>query len=82
MWASTTHREVHTGHNHIRMTGRYQPDIDVTETRAIITRSLPGLTATDSWHYNQGYRHSRAGTALVYRASGGIAGLHEFTPDV
>lgn len=80
MWASTTYREVHTGHNHIRMTGRYQPEIDVTETRAIITRSLPGLTATDSWHYNQGYRHQRAGTALIYREGGGIAGLHEFTP--
>jgi hypothetical protein len=82
LWATTTHREVHTGHNHIRMSGRYQPEQDVTETRAIITRSLPGLTPEDAWHYQQGYKHSQAGTALVYRRSGGIAGLHEFTPEV
>jgi hypothetical protein len=82
MWATTTHREVHTGHNHIRMSGRYQPEADVTETRAIITRSLPGLTPEDAWHYQQGYKHSQAGTALIYRRSGGIAGLHEITPEV
>jgi hypothetical protein len=82
MWAATTHREVHTGHNHIRMSGRYAPEADVTETRAIITRSLPGLTPEDAWHYQQGYRHQQAGTALVFRRSGGIAGLHEFTPEV
>lgn len=82
LWATTTHREVHTGHNHIRMSGRYAPEADVTETRAIITRSLPGLTPEDAWHYQQGYRHAQAGTALVFRRSGGIAGLHEFTPGV
>ncbi len=82
IWATTTHREVHTGHNHIRMSGRYQPEQDVTETRAIITRSLPGLTPEDAWHYQQGYKHAQAGTALVFRRSGGIAGLHEFTPEV
>lgn len=79
-WATTTHREIHTGHNHIRMSGGYYPEQDVTETRAIITRSLPGLTPEDSWHYNEGYQHKRGSTALVYRRSGGLAGLHEFTP--
>lgn len=80
MWAHSTHREIHTGHSHIRMSGGYQPESDVTETRAIITRSLPGLTPEDSWHYNQGYKHDRAGTALIFRRSGGLAGFHEFTP--
>jgi hypothetical protein len=82
VWASTTHREVHTGHSHIRMSGRYQPEADVTETRAIITRSLPGLTPEDSWHYNQGYKHAKAATGLVFRRSGGLVGLHEVTPEV
>lgn len=79
-WATSTHREIHTGHNHIRMSGGYYPEQDVTETRAIITRSLPGLTPEDAWHYNEGYKHNRGSTALVYRKSGGLAGLHEFTP--
>jgi hypothetical protein len=79
-WAVTSHREILTGHNHIRMTGGYYPEQDVTETRAIITRSLPGLTPEDAWHYNEGYKHQRGSTALIYRKSGGLAGLHEFTP--
>lgn len=71
-------REIHTGHNHINMEGGYYPTAEVNETRAIRTRSLPGFTATDAWHHEQGYRHRRAATALIYRKSGGIAGLHEF----
>lgn len=79
MW-DAEHREIHTGHNHARRVGGYQPERDVSETRAIITRSLPGLTASDSWHYNSGYKHARAAAALVFRHSGGLAGYHEFTP--
>ena len=71
-------REIHTGHSHVSMGGRYVPTADQTETRAVRTRSLPGLTATDAWHYVQGYQHMRAGTALVYRKSGGLVSLHEF----
>ncbi|MEE8607942.1 MAG: hypothetical protein V3S55_10065 [Nitrospiraceae bacterium] len=71
-------REIHTGHNHINMEGAYHPTSEVNETRAIRTRSLPGFTATDGWHHEQGYRHRRSATALIYRKSGGIAGLHEF----
>lgn len=70
-------REIHTGHNHINMEGAYHPTSEVNETRAIRTRSLPGFTATDGWHHEQGYRHRRSATALIYRKSGGIAGLHE-----
>ena len=71
-------REIHTGHNHINMEGGYYPTAEVNETRAIRTRSLPGFTATDGWHHEQGYRHRRSATALIYRKTGGIAGLHEF----
>ena len=72
-------REIHTGHNHRAMQGGYYPEAEMTESRGIRTRSLPGLTATDAWHHEQGYRHRRAATALIYRKSGGIAGLHEFS---
>jgi len=71
-------REIHTGHNHIRLQGGYYPTAEVDESRAIVTRSLPGLVSTDKWHSDQGYKHRRGATALVYRHSGGIAGLHEF----
>lgn len=71
-------REIHTGHNHRALEGGYYPTAEMTESRGIRTRSLPGLTATDSWHFEEGYRHRRAATSLVYRKSGGIAGLHEF----
>lgn len=80
IWASTTYREIVTGHNHINKTGRYIPTAEGDETRAIRTRSLPGLTPEDAWHYEQGYKHWRASTAIAYRKSGGIAGLYEFTP--
>lgn len=73
-------REILSGHFHKRMQGRYTPTSDLNEERGIVTRSLPGLTATDAWHYQQGYSHRRAATLLVYRESGGVAGLHETTP--
>jgi hypothetical protein len=80
LWVSAEHREIHTGHFHIKMEGRYTPTSDSTETRGIRTRALPGLTATDAWHATAGYQHRRTATALVFRRSGGIAGLHEFNP--
>jgi len=72
-------REIHTGHNHIRLQGGYYPTAEVSETRGIVTRSLPGLTATDAWHYEEGYSHRRAATLLAYKKSGGLVGLHEFS---
>lgn len=79
LWVSSKHREIHTGHNHGRKTGRYMPTSEVSESRAIITRSLPALTPIDAWHHEEGYKHERAATALVYRKSGGLVGLHEFS---
>ena len=78
VWAKSKVREIHTGHNHISMGGRYVPTQDQTETRAIRTRSLPGLTGTDAWHHVQGYKHLRAATALAFRKSGGLVSLTEF----
>jgi hypothetical protein len=78
LWVHSTHREIHTGHNHIKMEGRYTPTSGVDETRGIRTRSLPGLTPEDSWHYKEGYKHRRTASVLFFRASGGVEGLHEF----
>lgn len=78
LWVASTHREIHTGHNHIAMAGRYTPTSDLNESRAIRTRSLPGLTPEDAWHHEEGYKHRRTATAIAFRKSGGVVGLHEF----
>lgn len=82
MWVSSHRgiREIHTGHYHKRMQGGYYPRGEMDEQRGIVTRALPGLTATDYWHTEQGYRHRRAASLLVYRYEGELAGLHEFNP--
>jgi hypothetical protein len=72
-------REVHTGHNHIALQGGYYPTAEVSESRGVRVRSLPGMTATDAWHHEEGYKHHRAASLLVYRRSGGLVGLHEFS---
>ena len=73
-------REILSGHLHARRQGRYIPTSDVNETRGIIARSLPGLTSTDKWHSDMGYLHKRAATLLIYKKSGGLHALHEFSP--
>lgn len=80
MWVATTHREWHVGHNHIAMTKNYtgDPREELWEGRGVRVRSLPGITPEDSWHYAEGYKHRRTATALAFRVSGGIEGLHEF----
>lgn len=70
-------REIITGHNHVNLQGGYYPTAEADESRQIRTRSLPGLTPEDAWHFEEGYKHRRAGTLLMYRPSG-FAGLHEF----
>jgi hypothetical protein len=78
LWVGSTHREIHTGHNHIGMGGKYLPTSELNETRSIRTRSLPALTPEDAWHHEEGYAHRRTATGLAFRRSGGLAGLHEF----
>lgn len=78
LWVRARYREILTGHNHVNLVGRYLPTSDQNETRGIRTRSLPGLTPEDAWHTEEGYRHVRSATAIAYRRSGGVAGLHEF----
>lgn len=73
-------REILSGHLHARRRGQYTPTSDVTEEKAIVTRSLPGLVVTDKWHDEMGYGHRRAGTLIVYKESGGPKGEHEVRP--
>lgn len=73
-------REVLTGHNHAAMSGGYFPTAGLTESQGVRVRSLPGLTGIDAWHHEEGYRHHRAATLLVYQESGGLYALHEVTP--
>lgn len=70
-WAATTYREIHCGHLHAT---------SLTEMQGVRIRTLPALTATDAWHKENGYSHHRAATALAFRHSGGLAGLHEVMP--
>jgi len=79
IWAHATHAEILSGHFHARST-KVLPT--VAEERGIILRCLPGLTSTDAWHAanQQGYKHSRASTLLMYRRSGGLAALFEAKP--
>lgn len=84
LWVSSDHRiggyrEILTGHLHKKLRGGYYPTGDIEESRGIRVRGLSGLTATDGWHHEMGYRHQRAATFLAYRKSGGVAGEHEFT---
>lgn len=81
IWAASKYREVHCGHWHATAEREYMAPSDVlTETRSIRTRVLPGLTPADAWHATEGYEHHRAGTALVFKRSGGLVSLHEVQP--
>ena len=74
-------REVLTGHNHASMAGGYYPTGELSESRGVRVRSLPGLTDTDAWHHERGYQHHRAGTMLIYDTEGGsLHSYHEARP--
>jgi hypothetical protein len=73
-------RYILSGHFHARRKGQYTPTSDVQEEGGIVTYVLPGLTATDEWHYRNGYRHNRAATLQVFRYEGGLHGHHEVNP--
>lgn len=81
VWAATTYREVLCGHWHkTQEKGYARPTVNLDETRSVRIRALPGLTAVDGWHDDQAYSHWRAATGIAYKASGGVAGLHEVEP--
>lgn len=71
IWAATSYREILAGHWH---------QLRASEVRGVRIRHLPGLTAVDAWHDDQGYAHWRAATGIAYKQSGGVAGIHEVEP--
>ena len=73
-------REVLCGHNHASMVGGYYPTGELSETRGVRTRSLPGLTSADAWHHEEGYKHHQAGTLLLYDWDGGLHCYYERRP--
>lgn len=81
VWAASKYREVLCGHWHkTESKGYRRPVPDLSETRGVRMRALPGLTAVDAWHDDNSYSHWRAATGIAYKASGGVAGLHEVEP--
>lgn len=64
LWAKSLHREIHLGHLHKRKQVRYL----TTDTHHSVTvRILPSISATDYWHYCNGYvGSSRAAEAYLY----------------
>lgn len=64
LWAKSLHREIHLGHLHQRKQLVYLG----TDTRHSVTvRVLPSISATDYWHYANGYVGSpRAAEAYLY----------------
>jgi hypothetical protein len=81
LWGATTYREWLVGHFHATSELEYmKPRLNLSEHRSIRVRALPGLTAHDAWHTEEGYKHHRAASALVYNRSGGLYAYHEVQP--
>lgn len=71
-WAETTHREWHLGHLHKRKLTRF---VAGDTHGGVVVRILPALTATDAWHYAQGYvKGPRAAEAYLWHRETGYAG--------
>lgn len=63
-FAATTHHEWHVGHTH--RAGQYD-FISVAEELGFRVRTLPALTATDKWHFEEGYvANYRAAEAYLW----------------
>ena len=78
LWAKSLFREWHLGDKHHKVT--IPPPI-VDEKQGVVIRILRSLTATDTWHFENGFVGAlRAGQAFVYdKEKGNIA---EFTASI
>jgi len=65
IWATSKHREIHTGHFHIAR----EIDYFAADTHGPVRiRVIPSLTGTDSWHYEMGFvKTARAAEAYFRR---------------
>jgi len=73
-WANSVTREVMTGHTHRQHASQYS---HYTEISGVIVRVLPSLSATDRWHYDNGFiGNLRAAESHLYSETEGYIGSH------
>ena len=78
MWSSSTHREIHLGHLHHKKETQFHVG---TEHGAVRVRILPSLTATDAWHYDNGYVGAKqAAEAYLWGKKAGYIGHLSWSP--
>lgn len=71
MFGSTKFREMHCGHNHMTK---------LDEQHGVRVRVLPALTATDDWHFENGFvGNMRSAEAHIWNANEGLLGTAIFT---
>lgn len=71
-WARSKHREFHVGHKH---KAHEIQTVTVDGNGPIRVRTLPSLSATDKWHYEQGYVGGlRAAEAYLWDYKDGYVG--------
>lgn len=71
MWASTSYREMHTGHLH---------KTKVDEFKGVRVRILPSLGGTDRWSSYNGYTGNwQSAEAFVWNAKAGLVGTAVYT---
>ena len=71
LWGQTTHHEWHIGHRHKSKQVQW---VGVDTFEGVIVRTLPSLSSTDSWHYQQGYQPHRASEAYLWHPTLGYSG--------
>lgn len=76
MWGATKFREVHIGHFHKNKTVQYTTG---DEFPGFKIRILPSLSASDAWHYAQGYLSAKAAKAFVWHQDQGLITEHTYS---
>ena len=71
-WAASSYRFIRTGHRHTRKQIRY---IGSQECHGVQVDVIPSLSATDAWHYENGYvGNLRAAEVFLWHRETGPAG--------
>jgi hypothetical protein len=75
LWSQASFRQWHIGHLHKAKEHRF---LSMDGSTGVITRTLPSLSGTDAWHYQNGYvGNAKAAQAFVWHAANGC--VAEFT---
>lgn len=70
MWATAKYREWHLGHFHKTRTD---------EKMGVVTRILPSLAGTDSWHHSKGYvGNIKASHSYLWDKKTGLKAIHQY----